>query len=618
MPSQKGIAAVPSRPPNSARPRGSPDILFGVTSIAGVRPAGYLHVNGHVCTPPLSLSPRLNTVCAAPTSPIGSAQPSPSSATDCGASDCQTPALQTPSLGEHRVSFGEAGDTEIPTITSSAAPIVVSVGIGPHAGRARSAPTQLLPTAKPFEPLSVRQAAQAAQAAKACVAALTGLQREAIRLEFVDVYAPDTRVLFADVPVGHISHFGRSVHGRLLLCRPHSDWVAAEAAEEMTCAGPSTGLDRPAPAAKGCPSGEACQCAHIDVPLSRLNGNTIHVHYVYRSEECCAYDRVAPAGPSASIPVSVLGSGGEAPAEAYTFGLLLRTKGSELALADALADASRPITVRHCPHFYWSQTCYSGVSCTAVHVVSIDASQERDSSRPYSYGKRLQATAAIDRGQAPASVTGAPIPAGVQNREGYHDLLKKIAPPIGNWHLAVASSSGRSVATMSSSNAAATSPPPEPKQAEKLHVSDRPTPHPNPITTTSTITNTCRTAFERAPPLTVGAVPPLPISVAGVQHPPLANPLGLGGGACRVVVGACGQLAPPPSVRVGLPLAPVPARSTGRLSPSYCNGYASNAVADGCLAASAVRTVGVGGACRRCGERLPRRGLDEQQYAAVR
>eukprot|EP00388_Colpodella_angusta_P023277 GDKJ01059459.1.p1 GENE.GDKJ01059459.1~~GDKJ01059459.1.p1 ORF type:complete len:242 (+),score=-13.00 GDKJ01059459.1:41-727(+) len=63
---------------------------------------------------------------------------------------------------------------------------------------------------------------------------------------------------------------------------------------------------------------------------------------------------------------------------------ILVTEGAREALK---AKRTQPC---HCAHYYYAQTCNRGASCSFIHVVSVDPSQERDSTRPSTFRKRMR------------------------------------------------------------------------------------------------------------------------------------------------------------------------------------------------------------------------------------
>eukprot|EP00742_Colponemidia_sp_Colp-10_P003491 GILJ01003718.1.p1 GENE.GILJ01003718.1~~GILJ01003718.1.p1 ORF type:complete len:488 (+),score=74.86 GILJ01003718.1:2-1465(+) len=209
----------------------------------------------------------------------------------------------------------------------------------------------------------------------------------------VEVYAPDTKTLYT-VPRQAISHNGNGDQGsgksRLLVCRSYCNAIeAGQAPSEITA----------------CAMGNQCRFVHIDVPLNQLKGDIIHVHYIYREPSLCIYERLSTAMAREQpqnakrieeATLMIYGPNNREPVEHIPVSELLLTGGSRYAFdcfmnprRSTNGQAADPPRVCHCAHYYFTQTCNRGANCSFIHVVSIDAAQKTDSSKPTNYRRRV-------------------------------------------------------------------------------------------------------------------------------------------------------------------------------------------------------------------------------------
>lgn len=207
----------------------------------------------------------------------------------------------------------------------------------------------------------------------------------------IEVYAPDTKTLYS-VPLHNVFHQGSpSDKGRFLVCRTYSNAIEAGVSPSEVTA---------------CAMGNHCRFVHIDVPLSQLKGDVIHVHYVYRSEECCSYESLSKAmiREHADVPKNVIedfgilvyGPNNREPVERIRAARLLLTGGSRYAFECATNPKRLPggqivdqPRVCHCAHYYFTQTCNRGSNCSFIHVISTDPTQKADSIKPANYRRRV-------------------------------------------------------------------------------------------------------------------------------------------------------------------------------------------------------------------------------------
>ena len=216
-------------------------------------------------------------------------------------------------------------------------------------------------------------------------------QQSASLQSCTEVYAPDTKTLYS-VPKEFISHMGLpSDKGRLLVCRTYCNAIeAGERPGDVT----------------SCAMGNQCRFVHIDVPLTQLKGDVIHVHYVYRSEGCCAYESLSAAmnREHSDVPSEVIegfslmiyGPNNREPVERIPTTRLLLTGGSRYAFEcatnprrTAAGQVAEQPRVCHCAHYYFTQTCNRGANCSFIHVISVDPSQKADSIKPANYRRRV-------------------------------------------------------------------------------------------------------------------------------------------------------------------------------------------------------------------------------------
>ncbi|ESS66145.1 hypothetical protein TCDM_05272 [Trypanosoma cruzi Dm28c] len=123
--------------------------------------------------------------------------------------------------------------------------------------------------------------------------------------------------------------------------------------------------------ADSCPKGEGCRFVHADVDYSTLEGQPIHVNYIWRDEKLCIYERLPPGD-----VLEVLSRSGSEKPDLIPSERILVTRRA-LSYRE---DNSRRLS--HCVHYYCNRMCNRGENCNFIHAVYVDPNVEGDFKRP--------------------------------------------------------------------------------------------------------------------------------------------------------------------------------------------------------------------------------------------
>ncbi|PWU87218.1 hypothetical protein C4B63_97g13 [Trypanosoma cruzi] len=113
--------------------------------------------------------------------------------------------------------------------------------------------------------------------------------------------------------------------------------------------------------ADSCTMGENCKFVHADVDYSTLEGQPIHVNYIWRDEKLCIYERLPPGD-----VLEVLLPNCKHPAVMISSEYVLATRGARSF------SKGRSQTLSHCAHYYFNYLCSRGEDCSFIHAIYVD------------------------------------------------------------------------------------------------------------------------------------------------------------------------------------------------------------------------------------------------------